>query len=90
MFDKVHCFHCMYFRGRGVECQKGSTIVFSRVLSDGLACLTIWSMMETHVLLQSSGLNFGAPLDLVQSSVVPTTPKLMIRRRGSTECWSKS
>ena len=62
---------------------------FSRVLSDSLACLTMWSMIETHVLLQSSGLNFGTPLDLVQSLVVLTIPKLMVRRRGNTERWNR-
>ena len=49
----------------------------------------MWSMIETHVLLQSSGLNFGAPLDLVQSLVLPITPKLMVRRRGNIEHWNK-
>ena len=62
---------------------------FSRVLSDSLACLTLWSMIETHDLLQSSGLNFGTLLDHVQSLVVPTIPKLMVKWRGNTECWSK-
>ena len=46
---------------------------FSRVLSDNLAFLIMWSMIETHNLLQSSGLNFGTLLDLVQSLVVPIT-----------------
>ena len=71
---------------------------FSRVLSDSLACLTMWSMIETHILLQSSGLNFGTPLDLMLSLVVPITPKLMVRWRGNTErcsrpldvCWLSS
>ena len=54
-----------------------------------MACLTMWSMIETHVLLQSSGLNFGTPLDLVLSLVVPTIPKLMVRRRGNTGRWNK-
>ena len=49
----------------------------------------MWSMIETHVLLQSSGLSFGAPLDLVQSLVVPSTPKLMVKQRGNTEHWSR-
>ena len=49
----------------------------------------MWSMIETHVLLQSSGLNFGTPLDLVQSLVVPTIPKLMVKQRGNTEHWSR-
>ena len=62
---------------------------FSRVLSASLAYLTKWSMIETHILLQSSGLNFGIPLDLVQSLVVLTIPKLMIRRRGSIGHWSR-
>ena len=39
----------------------------------------MWSMIETHVLLQSSGLNFGTPLDLVLSLVVLTIPKLMVK-----------
>ena len=62
---------------------------FSRVLPDSLACLTRWSMIETHALLQSSGLSFGTPLDLVPSLVVPTIPKLMVRRRGRTGHWNK-
>ena len=49
----------------------------------------MWSMIETHILLQSSGLNFGTPLDLVQSLVVPITPKLMVKLRGNTERWSR-
>ena len=49
----------------------------------------MWSMVETHDSLQSSGLNFGTPLDLVQSLVVLTIPKLMVRQRGSIEYWSK-
>ena len=57
---------------------------FSRVLSDSLACLTVWSMIETHNSLQSSGLNFGALLYLVQSLVVPIIPKLMVKLRGNT------
>ena len=61
----------------------------SRVLSESLACLAMWSMIETHNSLQSSGLNFGAPLDLVQSLVVLTIPKLMVRRRGSIGDWSR-
>ena len=62
---------------------------FSRVFSDTLACLTMWSMIETHDLLQSSGLNFGILLDLMQSLVMPITPKMMVRRRGNIERWSK-
>ena len=46
-------------------------------------------MIETHILLQSSGLNSGTPLDLVQSLVVPTMPKLMVKWRGNTERWSR-
>ena len=49
----------------------------------------MWFMIETHVLLQSSGLNFGTPLDLVQSLVVLTISKLMVKRRGNTQCWSR-
>ena len=48
----------------------------------------MWFMIETHDLLQNSELNFGIPLDLVQSSVVPITPKLMVKQRGNTENWS--
>ena len=62
---------------------------FSRVLSDSLACLSMWLMIETHDSLQSSGMNFGAPLDLVQSLVVPITPKPMVRRRGKIERWNR-
>ena len=47
------------------------------------------SMTATHVLLQSSRLNFGTPLDLVLSLVVPTIPKLMVRLRDNTERWNK-
>ena len=46
-------------------------------------------MIETHALLQSSGLNFGTPLDLVQCLVAPTIPKLMVKWRGNTEHWSR-
>ena len=42
-------------------------------------------MIETHILLQSSGLNFGIPLDLALSLVVPITPKLMVRLKDNTE-----
>ena len=62
---------------------------FSRVLSDSLASLTMWSMIEIHNSLQSSLLNFGAPLDLVQSLVVPIIPKLMVKWRGNTEHWRR-
>ena len=62
---------------------------FSRVSLDNLACLTMCSMIETHDSLQSSGLNFGAPLDLMQSLVVPITPKMMVRQRGNIERWNK-
>ena len=48
----------------------------------------MWSMVETYVPLQSSGLNFGTPLDLVLSLVAPAIPKLMVRRRDNTEHWS--
>ena len=46
-------------------------------------------MIETHNSLQSSGLNFGTPLDLVQYLIVLTIPKLMVRRRGSIGHWSR-
>ena len=49
----------------------------------------MWSMTGTHVLLQSSGLNFGTPLDLVLSLVVLTIPKQMVKLRENTELWSK-
>ena len=49
----------------------------------------MWSMIETHGSLQSSGLNFGIPLDLVPSLVAPTIRKLLVRRRGSTGHWNK-
>ena len=62
---------------------------FSRVLLDSLACMTMWSMIETHDLLQSSGLNFGIPLDLVKSLVVLTIAKLMVRWGGNIEHWSR-
>ena len=62
---------------------------FLGALSDSLACLTMWSMIGTHISLQSSGLNFGTPLDLVLSFLVLTIPKLMVRRRGKTEHWSR-
>ena len=46
-------------------------------------------MIATHISLHSSRLNFGTPLDLVLSLVVPITPKLKVKRRGNTECWSR-
>ena len=46
----------------------------------------MWSMIGTHVLLQSSGLNSGTPLDLVLSLAVLTIPKQMVKQRDSTEC----
>ena len=49
----------------------------------------MWFMIETHNLLQGFGLNFGTPLDLVQSLVVLTIPKPMVRQRGSIEHWSR-
>ena len=49
----------------------------------------MWFVIETHDLLQSSGLNFGTPLDLVQSLVVLTIPKPMVRQRGSIGRWSR-
>ena len=62
---------------------------FSKVLSDSLDCLTMWPMIETHVLLQSSGLNFGTALDLVLFLVMPITPKLMVRLGDNTEHWNR-
>ena len=58
---------------------------FSRVLSDSLACPTMWFMIETHGLLQGSGLNFGTPLDFMLSLVALTIPKLMARQRDNKE-----
>ena len=49
----------------------------------------MWSMIETHVLLQSSGLNFGIPLDLALSLVALTIPKLIVKQRDNTEHWNK-
>ena len=49
----------------------------------------MWSMIGTHILLKSSGLNFGTPLDLVLSSAMLTTPKQMVKLRDNTENWSK-
>ena len=43
------------------------------------------SMTGTHVLLQSSGLNSGIPLDLLLTLVVLTTHKQIVRQRDSTE-----
>ena len=62
---------------------------FSRVLLDSLSCLTVCSMMGTHISLQSSGLILGIPMDIILSLVVPTIPKLMVRRRDNTECCNK-
>ena len=39
----------------------------------------MWFMIETHDSLQSSGMNLGTTLDLVQSLVVLTIPKLMVK-----------
>ena len=46
-------------------------------------------MIEIHILLQSCGLNFGTPLDLVLSLVVPIAPKLMVKQKGNIERWNK-
>ena len=46
-------------------------------------------MIGTHVSLQSSGLNFGIPLDLVLSLVATTISKLMVRWKDKTERWNK-
>ena len=83
-FDKVHCFDCMYFKARGVKRQNRLCNCFSRVLLDSLACLTILVHDRGLIfLLQSSGLNFGIPWDLVLSLVVPITPKLVVRWRSN-------
>ena len=63
--------------------------LFSSVLSNSMACLIMWSMIGTHVLLQSSGLNCGIPLDLMLSLEAPTTPKPMARRRDNTKRWNR-
>ena len=47
------------------------------------------SIIETHILMQSSGLNSGMPLDIVLSLVVPTIPKLLVRWRDNIECWNR-
>ena len=65
------------FSGGGIKCQVSSTYMFSRVLSDSLACLTTWSMTGIHILLQSSGLNSSILLDPGLSLAVLTTPKQM-------------
>ena len=49
----------------------------------------MWFMAGTHVLLQSFRLNFGTPLDLVLSLVVPTISKLMAKWRDNTEYGKK-
>ena len=49
----------------------------------------MWSMIETHTFLQSSGLNFDTPLDLVPSLVAPSIPKLIVRWRGNKGRWNK-
>ena len=46
-------------------------------------------MTGTHVLLQSSGLNFSTPLDLMLSLVVLTIPKQMVKLRDNTKLWNK-
>ena len=46
-------------------------------------------MIETHDLLHSSGLNFGTLLDHVQSLVVLTIPKWMVKWIGNTERWNR-
>ena len=59
---------CMYFRGRGVECQTSCTVVFLGCSQTMLACLIMWSMIETHLFTAEFWTKtFGAPLDLVQS-----------------------
>ena len=49
----------------------------------------MWSMIETHILLQSSGLNFGKPSHLMLSFVVSITPKLVVRLRDNTQHWNR-
>ena len=49
----------------------------------------MWSMIGTHILLQSFGLRFGTPLDLMLSLVALAIPKLMVKLRDNTEHWSK-
>ena len=45
----------------------------------------MWSMTGNHVLLRSSGLNFGTPLDIVLSLAELTIPKQMVKLRDNTE-----
>ena len=45
----------------------------------------MWSMTGIRISLQSSELNFGTSLDLVQSLAVLTIPKLMVRLKDNTE-----
>ena len=45
----------------------------------------MWSMTGTHILLQSSRLNFGIPLDLMLSLVALTIRNLMVKLRYNTE-----
>ena len=71
--------------GAGEMSAKQVAQLFSRVLSDCLTCLTMWSMAGTNILLQSSGLNFGTSLDLVLSLAVLTIPKQMIKQKDKTE-----
>ena len=49
----------------------------------------MWFIVETHALVQSSELNSGTLLDLMQFLVVPIIPKLMVKWRGNPECWSR-
>ena len=79
-----------YTLGAGeLSAKKVVTIVFLGCCQTVWPVLTMWSMIETHVSLQSSGLNSGTPLDLVLSLVVFITPKLMVKWRGNTEHWSR-
>ena len=41
----------------------------------------MWSMIGTHVLLQSSGLNSGTPLGLVLSLAAYNIPIQMVKQR---------
>ena len=49
----------------------------------------MWSMIGTHISLQSFRLNFGTPLDILLSLVAPITPKLMVKWRGNAEHWNR-
>ena len=49
----------------------------------------MWSITGTHVLLLSSGLNSGTPLDLVLFIAAFTIPKQIIKQIDITEYYSR-